>query len=72
MKSKSFMLMVLSMGFGLVAAIGISQGESVVCLAQVPANRGECGDYIMVRCRMGITTYHRTSITTLTNCRWYR
>ena len=30
-----------------VTAIGISQGESVVCLAQVPANRGECGDYIM-------------------------
>ncbi len=25
MKSKSFMLMILSMGFGLIAAIGISQ-----------------------------------------------
>ena len=37
-----------------ITAIGISPGESVVCLAAVPANRAECGDYIL---NSGILTF---------------
>ena len=51
MKSKSFMLMVLSMGFGLVAAIGISQ-----VLGQKSANaepEKAMGPVIVAAARLG-------------------